>query len=97
MPKAYVIVDMDITDPDAYAADYIPLSGPSVEAAGGRYLARGGETAVLEGDAQPHRTVIIEFESLAAAKAWYASPAYIEARAARAAAAVGTFIVVEGV
>lgn len=97
MPKAYVIVDMDVTDPDRYAADYVPLSGPSVEAAGGRYLARGGETAVLEGDRQPHRTVLIEFESLDAAKAWYDSPAYREARAARAEAAVGEFIVVEGV
>jgi uncharacterized protein (DUF1330 family) len=96
-PKAYVIVDMDVTDPDRYATDYVPLSGPSVEAAGGRYLARGGETAVLEGDAQPHRTVIIEFESFEAAKAWYDSPAYREARAARAGAAVGSFIAVEGV
>jgi uncharacterized protein (DUF1330 family) len=83
MPKAYIIVDMDVTDPDRYATDYVPLSGPSVEAAGGRYLARGGETEVLEGDAQPHRTVIIEFESFDAAKAWYDSPAYLQARAAR--------------
>ena len=52
-PNTYVIVDMDVTDPDRYAADYVPLSGPSVEAAGGRYLARGGETAVLEGAAGP--------------------------------------------
>ena len=97
MSKAYVIVDMDVTDPARYAADYVPLSGPSVEAAGGRYLARGGETAVLEGNAKPHRTVIIEFQSLDAAKAWYDSPAYREARAARQGTAVGSFIVVEGV
>jgi uncharacterized protein (DUF1330 family) len=97
MPKAYVIVDMDVTDPDRYAAEYVPLSGPSVEAAGGRYLARGGETEVLEGDRQPHRTVIIEFDSLDAARTWYESPAYRIARAAREGAAVGSFIVVEGV
>jgi uncharacterized protein (DUF1330 family) len=97
MPKAYVIVDMDVTDPDRYAAEYVPLSGPSVEAAGGRYLVRGGATEVLEGDRQPHRTVIIEFDSLDAAKAWYESPAYRIARAARDGAAVGSFIAVEGV
>ena len=97
MPKAYVIVDMDVTDPDRYAADYVPLSGPSVEAAGGRYLARGGETTVLEGGSQPHRTVLIEFESVDAAKAWYDSPAYREAREARSETAVGSFVVVEGV
>ncbi len=97
MPKAYVIVDMDVTDPDRFAADYVPLSGPSVEVAGGRYLARGGETVVLEGDRQPHRTVLIEFESVEAAKAWYDSPGYREARAAREASATASFIVVEGV
>lgn len=97
MPKAYVIVDMDVTDPDRYKAEYVPRSGPAVEAAGGRYLARGGETVVLEGDRQPNRTVVIEFPSLDAAKAWYDSPAYREARSARDGAAVGSFIVVEGV
>ncbi len=96
MPKAYVIVDADITDPDRYASVYAPLAGPSVEAAGGRYLARGGRTVVLEGDRQPHRTVIIEFPDLDAAQAWYDSPAYVEARAARAGAANASFIAVEG-
>jgi uncharacterized protein (DUF1330 family) len=96
MPKAYVIVDMDVTDPDRYAADYVPLAGPAVEAAGGRYLARGGRTEVLEGDRQPHRTVILEFPDLDAARAWYESPAYVEARAAREGAATGSFIAVEG-
>jgi len=97
MPKAYVIVDMDVTDPERYAAEYVPRSGPAVEAAGGRFLARGGEVTVLEGDVQPNRTVVIEFDSVDAAKAWYGSPAYQEAKAAREGAAVGTFIVVEGV
>jgi uncharacterized protein (DUF1330 family) len=97
MPKAYVIVDMDVIDPDRFATEYAPRSGPAVEAAGGRYLARGGETVVLEGNRQPNRTVVIEFPSLDAAKAWYDSPAYREARAARDGAAVGSFIVVEGV
>jgi uncharacterized protein (DUF1330 family) len=96
MPKAYVIVDMDVTDPDRYAAAYVPLAGPAVEAAGGRYLARGGRTEVLEGDRQPHRTVILEFPDLDAARAWYESPAYVEARAAREGAATGSFIAVEG-
>jgi uncharacterized protein (DUF1330 family) len=97
MPKAYVIVDMDVTDPDRYATEYAPLAAPSVEAAGGRYLARGGRTVVLEGERQPHRTVILEFPDLAAAQAWYDSPAYAAARAAREGAGVGSFIAVEGV
>jgi uncharacterized protein (DUF1330 family) len=97
MPKAYVIVDMDVTDPARYAAEYVPRSGPAVEASGGRFLVRGGASEVLEGDVEPHRTVIIEFDSVDAAKGWYDSPAYRQARAAREGAAIGSFIVVEGV
>ena len=96
MPKAYVIVDMDITDPERYAA-YRDLAAPAVEAAGGRYLVRGGATEVFEGDRVPHRTVILEFPDMQTARAWYDSPAYLAARTAREGAAVGSFIAVEGV
>ena len=96
MPKAYVIVDMDVTDPERYAA-YRELAAPAVEAAGGRYLARGGATEVFEGDRVPHRTVILEFPDMQTARAWYDSPAYLEARTVREGAAVGSFIAVEGV
>lgn len=95
MPKAYVIVDMDVHEPDRYA-EYRALSGPAVEAGGGRYLARGGATEVLEGDRVPNRTVLIEFPDVASAKAWYDSPAYVAARKAREGACTGSFIVVEG-
>jgi uncharacterized protein (DUF1330 family) len=95
MPKAYVVVDIDVTDPDRYAA-YRELAGAAVAAAGGRYLARGGTTAVLEGDRQPHRVVLLEFPDMEAARAWYDSPAYRRARDARAGAATGSFIAVEG-
>jgi uncharacterized protein (DUF1330 family) len=96
MPKAYVIVDMQITDPQRYES-YRRLAGPAVEAAGGRYLARGGATEVLEGDRVPNRIVILEFPDLDAARAWYDSPQYVEARGAREGAATGSFIAVEGV
>lgn len=96
MPKAYVIVDIDVIDPERYA-DYRALSGPAVEAAGGRFIVRGGATEVLEGERQPNRMVVLEFPDMATAKAWYESPLYLEARAAREGAAVGSFIAVEGV
>ena len=66
MPKAYVIVDMNVTDPERYAA-YRELAAPTVEAAGGRYLARGGAAEVFEGDRVPHRTVILEFSDMQSA------------------------------
>ena len=96
MPKAYVIVDMEVIDPERYAA-YRELAAPAVEAGGGRYLARGGATEVFEGDRVPHRTVILEFPDMEAARAWYDSPAYLEARSVREGAAVGSFIAVEGI
>jgi uncharacterized protein (DUF1330 family) len=96
MPKAYVIVDMDITDHERYAA-YRQLAAPAVAAGGGRFLARGGVTEVFEGDREPHRTIILEFPDMAAARAWYDSPAYREARNVRDGAAIGSFIAVQGV
>lgn len=96
MPNAYVIVDVDVTDPVKYDA-YRTLAGPALEAAGGRYLVRGGACEVLEGDRVPNRIVVIEFPDMATARSWYDSPLYVEARAARAGAATGSFIAVEGV
>lgn len=96
MPKTYVIVDMDVTDPEKYES-YRALAAPAVEAGGGRYLARGGACEVLEGDRIPNRVVILEFPDMDAARAWYHSPQYVEARAARDGAATGSFIAVEGV
>ena len=52
---------------------------------------------MLEGDRVPNRTVILEFPDMAAARAWYDSPAYREARAVRDGAAAGSFIAVEGI
>jgi uncharacterized protein (DUF1330 family) len=96
MPKAYVIADIEVTDPEQYVR-YRELSGPAVEAAGGRFLVRGGATDVLEGDRVPNRIVILEFADLQAARQWYESPRYVEARAAREGAAVASVIAVEGV
>ena len=58
----YVIADVDVTDPELFA-EYRKLVSATVEQYGGKYLVRGGETAVLEGNWTPTRTVVIEFES----------------------------------
>ncbi|WP_026370963.1 DUF1330 domain-containing protein [Kallotenue papyrolyticum] len=92
---AYVIVEVTINDQEAYAA-YRQLSGPSVEQYGGRFLARGGAIAPLEGGWQPERIVIIEFPDLATAQRWYASPEYRTARQRRAGAAQVRMLAVEG-
>jgi len=93
---AYVIVDIDVTDPQGFE-EYKRLAQIAVVKHGGRYLARGGETASLEGGWSPNRLVILEFESLARAKAWYDSPEYAEARRARKTTARFRMIATEGV
>jgi uncharacterized protein (DUF1330 family) len=92
---AYVIADVNVTDPEQYAR-YSAAVPASLEAHGGRFLARGGETASLEGDWQPARVVVIEFENLEAARRWYDSPEYREARDIRQGAAVMRMIAVQG-
>jgi len=63
---AYVIAETDITDATQYE-QYKAASPGAIQAGGGRFLVRGGELAVLEGDWQPSRLVVLEFEDLAAA------------------------------
>jgi uncharacterized protein (DUF1330 family) len=93
---AYVIVETDIHDPEQYER-YKQASPAAVAAGGGRFIVRGGELAVLEGDWQPSRLVVLEFEDLDAAKRFYDSPAYREARALREGAAKLNMVAVQGV
>ena len=66
---AYVIADVDVTEPDAYA-EYQKLVPPSLEPFGGRFVVRGPEVERLEGDWEPRRLVVLEFPSLEQARAW---------------------------
>ncbi|MFT4103697.1 MAG: DUF1330 domain-containing protein [Burkholderiaceae bacterium] len=95
--SAYVIVETQVTDPTRYEA-YRALSPAAVEAAGGRFVVRGGRCETLEGDWHPSRVVVLEFPTYAQARAFYDSPLYAEAREARAGATrIFNMIVVEGV
>lgn len=93
---AYIIADSNVTDPAAYE-QYRARVPAAIAKHGGRFLARGGEVAVLEGDWSPRRVVVIEFPSLEAAKAFYDSPEYQAARALRAEAATIDMLAVAGV
>ena len=93
---AYVIVDIEVTDPQGYE-EYRKLAGPAVDEYGGKFLARGGTTSTLEGTWQPQRIVLLEFPDSARARAWWASDAYRAARGIRQRTARTDMIVVEGV
>ena len=92
---AYLINDMDVTDPDLLE-DYKKLSPATVQQFGGRFLARGGATAVIEGDWSPKRLVILEFPSLEQARAWTNSAEYAPAKQVRQRASRSNIVVVEG-
>ena len=92
---AYVIYEADITDPEQYE-QYKTRAAPSVTAAGGRYIARGGTVESFEG-AAPARVVVLEFPTFDAATAWYHSDEYAEAKSLRAAAATARMFLVDGV
>jgi uncharacterized protein (DUF1330 family) len=93
---AYTIFDITVHDPERYE-DYKKLAPPAIAAYGGKYLVRGGQLDVLEGDWNPSRIVVLEFPTAEQAKAWIDSPEYREARALRHATATTTAILVEGV
>lgn len=91
----YAIFDIAVTDPERYE-DYKKLAPPAIAAYGGKYLARGGQLDMLEGDWNPSRIVVLEFPTAEQAKAWIDSPEYREARALRHATATTNAILVEG-
>jgi uncharacterized protein (DUF1330 family) len=94
--SAYVVVNIEVTDPDRYA-EYIKAAPPSIAQYGGRYLARGGTTEILEGQLQPKRFVILEFKTYDDAKAWWASQEYSGPKAIRQSASITDMVVVQGV
>jgi uncharacterized protein (DUF1330 family) len=93
---AYVIYQGEVLDQARYD-EYKTKAADSIIAAGGRYLVRGGDIEVLEGDAPAGRTVVLEFPSREAAVAWYRGDAYSEIRKIREGAARARMYVVDGV
>jgi len=93
---AYVVANVEVRDPERYA-DYRKGVLATIERYGGRFLARGGATEVLEGAFRPGRFVIIEFPSAQVARTWWDSPEYRPLRELRQRASDGDLFVVEGV
>jgi uncharacterized protein (DUF1330 family) len=92
---AYIIVEIEITDPMNYE-EYKKLAGVTVEKYGGKYIVRGGKCETLEGDWNPKRVVVLQFENSERAKAWLNSPEYAKPRKMRHRTANTRMILVEG-
>lgn len=100
MPKAYWIAHVSADDNNTFQSDaykaYVSGAGPCFQEHNANFLARGGDFELAEGPDLGSRHVVIEFESLEAAKACYHSDAYQEARKHRTAVSNATIILLEG-
>jgi uncharacterized protein (DUF1330 family) len=92
---AYVIFDVDIRDPKLYQ-EFMSGVKPALEAAGAKYLARGGAHKVYEGDWQPRRIVLFEFPSVAAYESFYNGATYQGLKSIRDACSSARMVIVEG-
>lgn len=95
-PKGYVVAEITVTDPDAYK-EYAAIVPPIAAKFGGKYVVRGGQTVSVEGDPPAGRIVVIEFDSLAAARSFEESTAYQAVAPLRRKAARSRVFLVEGV
>ena len=93
---AYVVVEIEVTDPVRYE-DYKQMAEASVTAFGGRYVVRGGLAETLEGDWHPARLVMLEFPSAERAREWWSSELYRPGKELRQATARSRMILVRGV
>jgi uncharacterized protein (DUF1330 family) len=92
---AYVIAQVQVTDPGRFQS-YLNETPRTLAPFGGRFVARGGKTVVLEGEMKAERMVLIEFPSFQRAQEWYASEEYQRVKTLRAGAATVSIIAVEG-
>jgi uncharacterized protein (DUF1330 family) len=92
---AYIIVEIDVTDPIGYE-EYKKRAGASVKAHGGEYIVRGGTAETLEGDWKPKRIVVLKFENVKRAKEWWSCAEYEEPKKMRHRTARTNMIVVAG-
>ncbi len=93
---AYFIVDLEVTDRDRFK-DYADAVPSTISAYGGRYLIAGGSVETIEGDWDPKRIIVIEFESLERAREWCGSEKYRELRELRRETSQAKILLVNGV
>ena len=93
---AYLISTIEVTDPAGYE-EYRKLVAPVLAQYGGKFLVRGGKVDYLEGQWQPKRVVVVQFDSMERARAFSDAPEYAAAKAIRQRTSISSVIVVEGV
>jgi len=86
VPPAYLIGQIDVSDPDGYAKEYLPKAREIIKAHGGKLVAAAGAAATgsqvvaVDGN-PPKRVVVYVYPSMEALRAWRSDPAYVQVRA----------------
>jgi len=79
-PPVYYIAEVDVTNPQGYAKEYVPLVVSLTKAASGRILAQGGKITVFDGQPPKPRVVVQVWDSIEKVQAWRNSKEYKDAR-----------------
>lgn len=95
-PPVYMIAMNDVSNPEGYRKDYLPVAQKSIKEHGGIYVAAGPGT-VIDGTFPKGRVVVLRWESMEALKGWRNSPEYVAARKIGEAYAQYNVIAVTGV
>ena len=93
--SGYVIIEVEITD-RARHGEFMEKVTSTVEAHGGKFVVRGGDLDVIEGDWTPPRLAVLEFESAARAREWISSPEYNALNEIRTSSSNINMVLVEG-
>lgn len=93
--KGYLVLDIEIYDFEMFQ-NYAQQVKHMVDDSSGRYIVRGGNVEVIDGNWEPQRIVIVEFPSVAEAKKIFNGKKYAPLRAMADACSKVNAIVVEG-
>jgi uncharacterized protein (DUF1330 family) len=83
-PRAYVIIEIDVVNRDAFFKEFVPVAVKTITDEGGKFLARGGKLVNIEGSpplaSEDKRLTVVEFENMEKAQATFASSSYGDVR-----------------
>ncbi len=95
-PPGYAIVEVNVTDNDGFTKEFIPVIAKEIQAAGAKYLVRGGNPVTLQGTPPATRVVVLQFDSEEKVRAWWNSPGHRAAESIAAKYAMTRAFAVEG-
>jgi len=73
-PPAYTVAEIAVTDKEGFTKEFLPAAGKAIEDAGGTYVVRAGRTVSFVGASPESRVVVLKFDNMDKAQAWWDSP-----------------------